>query len=218
VEKQRYLKSRFVPAHARGLIKRIDPRPWQAYAIMPSISTIYVRNPKAASNSIQKYLTDACGAESRKRHEYPLPILAQRRYFTFSFVRNPWERLVSAWLSKICEGYYLGISDEKIDFPELVGRLEHLARTDQFHSVDWHLRPQSRILSICDLDFVGKIESLETDLHALSDRLSIPKVPLMRLHAFRADERYLDLYTDDLIDRVSRLYSSDVEQYGYSFR
>ena len=101
MERERYLKNQFVPPRVRGLIKRVDPRPWQGYAIIPSLRAIYVRNPKAASNTIQKYLTDSCGADSRKRHEYPLPIFATRRFFIFSFVRDPWERLASTWLSRV---------------------------------------------------------------------------------------------------------------------
>ena len=184
---------------------------------MPSLKAIYVRNPKCASNSIQKYLTDAGGADARKRQEYPLPILVNSRYFVFSFVRNPWERLLSAWLSKIREGSFLGLADHELTFVELVSCLENLRADGKFDSVNMHLRPQTTILSIAELDFVGRVESLEQDLHRLSDDLGIARVPLLRLHAFRADLVSQELYTPELVDRVARLYAEDITAYGYEF-
>jgi hypothetical protein len=159
-------------------------------------------------------------------------------YFKFSFVRNPWDRLVSEYRYR---GYPV-----RVDFKTFV--FEHLPER-QFSDLYTHIVPQYDFLhdegGKLLVDFVGRYESLQADFDVVCSRLGLPATPLphvngsgarrppvrtlndvkklLRRWLWNLERRhtfphYTQYYDDETRDHVARLYRKDIEAFGYSFR
>ena len=105
-------------------------------------------------------------------------------HFSFSFVRNPFDRLVSAYNNKILEldevpgpMQAMGLS-HKMGFPAF---LECIAGTVDA-AMDVHLLPQSSILCLDGQlipNFIGRLETMERDWQHLQRRLRQERLPTL---------------------------------------
>lgn len=162
------------------------------------------------------YIEDAYGHR-------PLSSLLHRpefAYFKFAFVRNPWDRLVSAF-------HYLDSGG--CNAHDRAFRASHLARYrgdfaafvhDLAGMIDGlHLRPQCHWL--CDAkgrvlaDFVGRFETVATDFSTVAMRLELP----CRLPHLNSSARpcYRELYDRETSAIVHQLYRQDIDSFGYQF-
>ncbi len=142
-------------------------------------------------------------------------------YFKFAFVRNPWDRLVSAF-SYLNAG---GCNRFDADF-----RAQHLERyngnflrfVDDLErlSTHQHFRPQSHWVCSDDgqllVDFVGRFEFMEADFQHVADRLGLTAGVLPRLNT-SAHADYTTYYDATRRDRVAALYKDDIVRFGYDF-
>lgn len=115
--------------------------------------------------------------------------------FKFAFVRNPWDRYVSAW-SLLNEGQFF---DVRITSPRI------------------HFRPQHEF--ICDedgnvlVDFVGRYETLKADWRYVCDKLGVP--PHLAHHRPGDHQPYREYYTPETWAALAELYATDIELFGY---
>lgn len=157
-------------------------------------------------------------------------------YFKFSFVRNPWDRMVS-------EYKYRG-HPMRMTFKRWL--LEHLPPPG-FTDAYCHIVPQHEYLYDADgrllADFVGRYESLQADFDVVCERLGIARTPLP--HENRSLEaprirslndikkrirrwlwtlrprnvypHYTQYYDAESRELVRRLYRRDIDTFGYAF-
>lgn len=138
--------------------------------------------------------------------------------FTFAFVRNPWDRLVSGWQ------FTRQKNKHELSFAEFVRRLPSLD-TDQEPdalrraiSTHWHAMPQADHLivdGVVAVDFVGRVEALDDDWRAISERIGCDR-EIPRANASERGE-YRQYYTDDLLAEVDERFRRDVDAWGYTF-
>ena len=106
-------------------------------------------------------------------------ILKDPSYFKFVFVRNPWERLLSAYLNKFIRKQNLeffvkevvtnvyrqkGLTvdwEKSITFQQF---LEYLSKTRD-EKLNEHWKPQYLFLRTTKFDFIGKLENIEKDFN-----------------------------------------------------
>lgn len=225
--------------------------------------SVFVHIPKSAGQSIEHVFLERLGLNwetrapllLRKREpselgpprlshllarEYvPYGYLSERRfhsYFKFSFVRNPWSRLVSIYK-------YLGYEPHLRFRTFVTGPF----RRKLFQERHWFVRPQSdfvyddsgRLL----VDFVGRMERLQPDFDEVCRRLGLPPTPVP--HVNRSDSAqkeaglaagvrrcvpwlgqgrgashskdYRTYYDAEAIAVVEDLYGIDIERFGYTF-
>ena len=147
---------------------------------------------------------------------------AFNRYFKFTFVRNPWDRLYSAF-SYLKGGGWHSDDARWAD--------EHLQGIDDFNQfvTEWlnperlnshiHFWPQSRF--IVDgkgrvlVDYLGYFETLDRDFPNIAARVN-PQAQLVRTNSSRRGS-YLDVYTPAASARVAQLYAEDIRRFGYRF-
>ena len=187
--------------------------------------SIFIHVPKAAGTSISRALY---GINVGHRPASDYQRISPRhfgRYFRFGFVRNPWDRLVSAYEFVRCGGtdYVKPIPDEAYGgpefatFPRFVARW--LAAADLDHA-DAVFRPQWTFL--CDhdgallVDHVGRVEQLTTDLAAVEARLGRPIRPA-RLNVTDDARHWAGYYDDETRQVVADVYRRDIEMFGYEF-
>lgn len=133
---------------------------------------------------------------------------AWREAFTFGFVRNPWDRLVSLYHYQRRQA----------------NRPEHRVGFDDWlaaHGPDWNgRRPQ--LFWLCDedgrelVDFVGRYERLSTDFAYVARQLGRPDLKLSRMNT-STREPYQAYYSDWQRDMVGEWYADEVARYGYQF-
>jgi hypothetical protein len=152
------------------------------------------------------------------------------RYYKFSFVRNPWSRLVS-------EYRYRNFLSHKSFKDFVLNKLPPPGMDDKYR----HVMPQTDMLYDAEgkllVDFVGKFEQLDEDFEQVCKQLGFTHTKLPHVnssdkksrelrrklrnfihHNKEADLRsYVDFYDDETLDFVNRLYQKDIENFGYSF-
>ena len=150
--------------------------------------------------------------------------------FKFSFVRNPYDRLVSMF------HYY---KQWKLKKPsgEVVQRWEAGIETflDWCRHIDsgpipplgtysiWHnkqhiqsgFNPQCYWFKDVELDFLGRFESIDEDYEKLSGILGIPYVKLLRLRT-TTHKHYEKYLCPESIEILNRIYGEDFEQLNYT--
>lgn len=140
-------------------------------------------------------------------------------YLSFGFVRNPFDRLVSAWAGgdpdlRAC-ARERGVELRGLDFARFVDATSTLDHP--------HVAPQAGFVLHADgsraVDFLGRFERLGEDFSTLCDRLGLagdarPSLP----HAHRSRHaHYRDLFDVRSRTIAMRRYAVDLEAFGYDF-
>ncbi len=149
--------------------------------------------------------------------------------FTFSFVRNPFTRVLSAYLDKIATSrgsptriqQEMGIDPEVYipTFAEFVDTVYDQSPWD----MNPHWAPQTFLLGMerVRYDYLGRFEFFKGSIDHLLDRkkLKLPKMALTvgREHATGADTRVLEYYSKPLVKRIQEIYEDDFRLLGYGW-
>lgn len=119
-------------------------------------------------------------------------------YFSFGFVRNPWDRTLSGFKYQQAKG------NISCSFEEHVKSLQPNAKT----------YAQYNMLKNCS--FVGRFEHLQEDLKTACDivRVPVPDLP----HVWKTEhQHYTEYYTPEMIDVVRAHQWGDIQHYGFAF-
>ena len=189
---------------------------------------LYVRIPKCGNSSIRRSIE---GGEKRRMSKSQI-MRMQRDWTTFSFVRNPWSRVLSVYRHKLThgsdsprmvDGVYEGFRDHGIPVQAEMGFAEFCELICDFpdNKIDKHLRSQSSFL----LDkgkpivpFIGKIETMNADWRRLMESIGID-VQIGHINRTQGDrEHYSEFYPNAaLINLVGDRYAEDIRHFGYDF-
>ena len=207
---------------------------------MKRYNLLYGRVPKAANSSIKAALCRLLSERPPKgtkttsdkfwQHEtnqetelitLPRARNYRRSHFSFSFVRNPFDRLIAAYNNKVIEneappqpmqnmGITRGMSFEAF--------LDILIETP-FKQYDVHVLPQNQLLCIGNQivpKFVGRVEQIDEHWAELRDILARQGIDIMQSlpqkNVRRCDRGGLQSYfkSDALIKKAMRIYGDDV--------
>lgn len=195
-----------------ALSRRLDPRPRQPYMLVPELNVLYIRIPKAASNSVRRWFDDA-GHRPQVMHNRPLPLFGSSRYVTVSFVRNPYTRIESAWRDKVVRGGHSldGLGDGQPSFAEFVDRIADVDPA----KVNPHVRPQTLLIGKANPDFLGRVERMQLDLEQLATHLGIRAPNLTRGNSTPSTASRSGV-SDLTHAQLADLYAEDFTRFGYS--
>jgi len=144
-------------------------------------------------------------------------------YFKFTFVRNPYDRVVSCWKNKVCdrEGDNTvrlkhGI-DKNTPFKEFVKVIHGIPDI----RADRHILPQHKFLvdkkGKLIPDFIGKFENLEKDYKYVMKKLGVKNPPrLPRENKSKRKKSYRSYYDEETRRLVYERYKKDFELFGYN--
>jgi hypothetical protein len=200
----------------------------EASGVLPWLrhGCIFVHVPKTAGLSVQTGLfgrSRTSGHLALGIYEAVLPRARYRRFLKVAFVRNPWDRLVSAY-EFLRAG---GLTARDREWADV-----HLSRFDSFpdfvHS--WvnrrnvwreiHFVPQHALVALRGrngLDLTLRFEHLERDYAMVAARLGVDG-ELASLNRTPVRERdYRSYYDRETAAKVGAVYREDVELLGYSF-
>tara|TARA_A100001037_G_scaffold244817_1_gene225829 strand:+ start:25066 stop:25734 length:669 start_codon:yes stop_codon:yes gene_type:complete len=213
---------------------------------------VFLATTKTASSSVSDVLQSSLGGDYLKKisedfqGDYGVHINAPRlkgvfedngwpweEYFKFAFVRNPWDRVISAynyrkktlhmWKShKSVRGVYMEVPDMWIEhclsLCDSSGELISLRRLlEQYGAFE---REQYQYAyDLCDnkiIDFVGKVENLQEDFNTICDKIGIPKQQLPYVNKSK-HKHYTEYYDDETRQIVAEKYAKDIEYFGYEY-
>lgn len=180
---------------------------------------VYIDIAKVASSSLKATFASLLDLDldavdgNPHEVEFPRPPYSayteERLYpglYTFAFVRNPWDRLVSCYRDKIG-----GELDDFTNFSES-GVAHCLAH---FRSQHDYLTNLSGDIAV---DFVGRYENLVSDFQHLAHEIGLPSnTKLHRLQAAPKVVDYADYYTPDTRNVVATRFAQDIELFSYQF-
>ena len=174
---------------------------------------VWFRVAKVGTRSILRVLREHTDLDLDHASNLLYPSRAYSGYFKFAFVRNPWDRLVSAWQSKFVEGPYGSHAPRGV--AEDFGRFVEYVESQDIERCDRHWRLQSSLIDLNSLTFLGRFESFEEDLTHVCSQIGI-QVLEMPHRAASTRQTLSAYYTDELVERVGRVYARDVRLFGYS--
>jgi dermatan 4-sulfotransferase 1 len=152
--------------------------------------------------------------------------LLQSSFIKFCFVRNPYARVLSTYLDSI-----VGNRPEKKTISDLLGRevidpttfeefLSCIAK-QEIKDMDSRWRPQyfQTFQPQINYDFIGKFETLSSDLQKVAEMISQDLTPFVGDEAScgtAAEPLLHEHYTENTESLVQQIYKCDFEHFGYS--
>jgi chondroitin 4-sulfotransferase 11 len=203
---------------------------------------IYFYIPKVASTTIKRGIAKALFGRSIgagvhrfwfdevvdiKKGEY-------EDHFKFSFVRNPWDRVISCYSDKILHEnvtnhqyingvfrryvskykdlFYMGMTFE--DFVRVISKIPDT-------QADRHFRSQRCFITDQDgndlTDFVGRFENLRSDLAFVARRTGLGPFKLYHENKSTRPSDYRRMYTEGTKRLIAERYKDDIERFDYRF-
>ena len=203
---------------------------------------IFIHIPKTAGVSIY----DAFGSRSQMGHlrlnDHPSPLSS---YFTFTIVRNPWDRAVStyAYLRSGGRGNKFDLAAQEVvkdcsTFNRFAQNIvEYRDRLAELPAPGWgiphppdggdpsdrrypHLLPQTVWTHDHNgeqiLDFVGRFERLDADFAHVARVVDSP-LTLGHVNTSNRDSDYRGYFTRQGRQAIADAYGEDIETFGYVF-
>lgn len=199
---------------------------YRRYPHWKTAGCIYIHIPKAAGTSINSAIYGRTLGHYRA-HEISsrFPKLYQN-CFTFSFVRNPWSRVLSAYqFAKTGGTDAMGMSNpEKYQVPEFETFERFLfdwLSSRNLENEDFVFQPQCNYVLNENMkvmvDFIGKVENFEHDIKIVEKTLS-RDILLKHINRTSKTFDFRKSYTNPaMVDLVSRLYAEDINLFNYDF-
>lgn len=198
------------------------------------LNLVYVQVPKAANSSIiyclnkteqwfnvntqnhqevqDKIRPNKIEFNSRNYEKY-------KKYFWFTFVRNPYERMISSYINKVItpEEVFLSFknigitkSTSFLDFCNIIKKINPVRLND-------HIKPQSLIIPNDTMDFIGKVENIKTDwgkmMNANKQLLDLTS----HLNSSKYDGNRNNILCKKSIEYINDIYSQDFKSYNYQY-
>ena len=211
-------------------MRTIDTANEYSYKPFDQHECIFVHIPKAAGVSICRALFGNLAGSHTKMVGYQIIFSKEEfsRYFKFTFVRNPWDRVFSAYNFLKMGG--MNEEDSKWaevemtpydNFDEFVSRGLQKSRIQKWR----HFVPQSDFLFVpydrrIQVDFLGYFENIQPDFEYIVDKLGMGgEVTLAHQNKSHNDRKldYKEFYTDETREIVSTIYQKDIDVFGYKF-
>lgn len=193
--------------------------------------------PKTLSRAMLAYLrtVDPHGYRLREHNEGDRPLVAHPDLVRFTFVRNPYSRVVAVYYDKFVNfrdtqgqrdlfAAYPGL-DPTMTFPDFVAWLGSPEADDV--GLDSHFLPQCYFVfdttGAPGVDLVGRVDDVDAALRELQDRLGLDRSPLAvanrnadRTHAFDTTNRWREVLDDHTIRLLTRRYDVDFAMLGFT--
>jgi len=181
---------------------------------------IFIHVPKTAGMSIieaTKELNVKCIGH-RKASDFTEKQL--RESFVFSFVRNPYDRFISAFFYLKQGG--INIKDKSIgdilpnDIQQCVDLIKSLDDSFMYKKRKlFHFQPQHQWHN-AKIDFIGRYERLNDDFAYISTKIANKKIILPHMNESKK-KYYTEYLTKNIIDSINGRFYKDFDKYHYLF-
>lgn len=190
---------------------------------------IFVHIPKCGGTSINNYLNMKVIGGTGHAYYNAHAQYVNAGYFAFTFVRNPWDRVVSMYKyfksmrpgKHKWYGQNKQISDtvQNITFEQFCHRLDEFQKSP---ASGVHFVPMVRFISkagkLKDIDYIGKVEDINLHFRNICNMTNVPVIELSRDNASRsASDDYRVYYDIETKKIVEKKYQEDIDKFNYRF-
>ena len=204
---------------------------------------IFVHVQKSAGISIETVLknnfSDAQHWHGRHGHaKTGIQEIGQKKwetYYSFAFVRNPWDRMVS-WYSMVQKEltklpieqqksnkpfnspFWNQVITDSHDFSSFLHNCTEIVfdrgcfKSYAFNQIDYLLDESGKLV----VDFIGRFENLVADTSTVFNHLGIKNFNLPKQNISRHNH-YSDYYTKETQELIAKRFKKDIEMFGYQF-
>jgi hypothetical protein len=145
-------------------------------------------------------------------------------YFKFTFVRNPWDRLLSEYFQKKVNNDTRFIDASQISFTDFVKilyeKFDEVLKSSQTHETLSHFIPQYKFVFDSSgqqfVDFIGKFENLVYDFKIVASKLDLMSVQLDKFNS-TVHSSYVKYYNEKTRNLVEQMYEQDIQTFDYTF-
>ena len=194
--------------------------------ISHELKCIFIHIPKCAGSSVNQQLklksVGFSGHSSASYHsEY-------KDYFSFTFIRNPYDRIVSAYkyFRKLKSGHrwykrnsIISDAANDMEFNDFVHHINDfmklMKREEGSFESGIHFQPFHYFIDQ-SIDFVGRFENIQQDYAEILSYLKLPVKLLPKTNSTN-NLNYRKLYTKESRKIVYDIYQEDIENYSYEF-
>jgi hypothetical protein len=199
---------------------------YRRYRYWNNAKCIYIHIPKAAGTSINKAIY------GKTLGHYPATLIQKRfptlfqNCFTFSIVRNPWSRALSAYrFAKAGNTDTMGVINpeqyQESQFDTFETFLCEWLDIQDVDTLDFIFQSQTKF--VCDqkgkllVDYVGKIENMTQAISNIENELNI-SLSISHENKTSSNTDYREHYLNQkMIDVVTKKYKRDIEAFNYEF-
>jgi len=210
----------------RPLIRALRKNPYSPE--YDASHSIFIHTPKTAGTSIGEAIYGHWMGHAPLSRFAAFDPRKFKSFFKFSFVRNPWDRLLSGFAHLKGDG-------DPLAEREAVWSKRYLSDTQTFEQFllklreegfrelivnDVHFRPQLDWITLpgsdaVAVDFLGRFESLEEDYAQVARRLGVHAELPMRKQTKRPP--YREAYSREMRAIADDIFRKDINQLGYAF-
>ena len=180
---------------------------------------IFVHIIKTGGTSIEKFFRGGKVHKFAKNYKKRVGNKKWNNYFKFTFVRNPWDKMVSQYfyIQKRKEGKY------ELKFREFILAFESCPESEYIKGngvavrynpiqLPWILDDNGN----CLVDFIGRYENLQEDFNTVCDKIGIPQQKLPHENKSK-HKHYTEYYDEKTKQIVAKKYAKDIEYFEYKF-
>ena len=230
-------------------LKEIFKFPYQTANYLLNISNkynyIYFENPKVGCSTIKRTLqimetNDKTLLDMDVHNKTKSPLLSPlqlvnpithhlKSHFKFSFVRNPYTRILSCYLDKIVGNEWernirlpkIGYSpNDNLTFEEFLLAI----RKFPIEKWDIHWMPQTILLAHnkVKMDFIGRLEYFDLDFKKViaflkKEPFENSNIVNVKHHSVGANKKLQQYLTKKCEDLIKEIYYDDFKAFGYGF-
>jgi hypothetical protein len=172
---------------------------------------LWFRNAKVGTRTIHNHFEESC---AKNKYIYGSEMSYSpsmfKDFFKFAFVRNPQARFISAFKDKVLKQNYFKFTAE--DYAKMQDLNEFLTwvETLDIRKCDRHLRAQTALIDVPQLDFLGRFENFSDDLNVILNRLNAEVPEIGHLNKSAHSQIILDASQQR---RIEIIYAADFKAF-----
>ncbi len=187
---------------SRGL-----PKKYTFVYVNEKLKIIYYDIPKCSSSTIRSIFFNPSMSLANPQTDL-------KKYFKFTFCRNPFDRMVSnysMWTQndhRVKQIQQFHKNPRELSFPEFVKfTCQH---------TNHHWLPQYDFIHGYEIDHIGRLENIQQDFDIVCDKAGISRQKLPHKNKTK-HKHYTEYYDNETLEIVSEKYAQDIEYFGYKF-
>jgi len=203
----------------------------------PQLPVVYVNNPKCGCSTVKNSLkqaqasrflkqgrrefdlhTDPHVADDCLKRQGVLELIRGQQRLVISCARNPYARVLSAYLDKVETGDISQYRELRGIRPKSFEAFLDVVAATRPESLDSHFMPQHLNLGLPDIvyDAIFYLENIGSLQRTLNGAVGDFALETFAPHSRRAQDRMQAFYTPRTIELVRRIYATDFATLGYS--